>query len=225
MASMLSIPTTPLIDFMAKQEDAIARANAEENQDSFKGVEEFDMNTQNTTPIIPATEVFSELFKDLNVDEETTHSLQPNSVQPKKCTSHSVPLNEVKYENKIFLDETSSFDRSEAIEFRELCRNQSHTGQTSGIASGFVQANMVALPRENATDFLKFCSSNPKGCPLLGVTSVGQGGIPTLGKGANLKTDLPKYRIWKDGVLTEEVNQRSSLPYSYYYYYYYFLSF
>jgi len=74
---------------------------------------------------------------------------------------------------------------------------------TSGIAPGFTQANMIVLPRDWAFDFLLYAQRNPKPCPVLDVSDPGS---PTtlLAPGADLRTDLPLYRIWRDGKLVEE---------------------
>lgn len=87
---------------------------------------------------------------------------------------------------------------------RDACRSGTLTGQTSGLAPGFAQANLVVLPQRWAQDFLEFCRRNPKPCPLLDVTEAGSP-IPTrAAPEADLRTDLPRYRIWKDGHLAEE---------------------
>lgn len=74
---------------------------------------------------------------------------------------------------------------------------------TSGIAPGFTQANLIVLPRDWAFDFLLYAQRNPKPCPVLDVSNPGS---PTtiLAPGADLRTDLPLYRIWRDGKLAEE---------------------
>ena len=75
---------------------------------------------------------------------------------------------------------------------------------TSGLAPGFTQANMIVLPRDWAYDMLLFAQRNPAPMPLLDVTDPGD---PTTAwaSGADLRTDLPLYRIWQDGDLVEEV--------------------
>lgn len=77
-------------------------------------------------------------------------------------------------------------------------------GTTAGLAPGFVQANLVVLPREQAFDFLLFCTRNPKPCPILDVTEPGSPEPLLLAPGADLRTDLPGYRIYRDGELVEE---------------------
>jgi uncharacterized protein YcsI (UPF0317 family) len=75
---------------------------------------------------------------------------------------------------------------------------------TAGLAPGFVQANLVMLPRALAFDFLLFCQRNPKPCPLLEVVEAGSADPRTMAPGADLRTDIPKYRIYRNGVLVDE---------------------
>jgi uncharacterized protein YcsI (UPF0317 family) len=91
-----------------------------------------------------------------------------------------------------------------AREVRERIRDGRHAGPTSGLASGFVQANLVVLPEEYAFDFLKFCVRNPKPCPVLEVTEVGSPEPPVTAPGADLRTDVPRYRVYENGELVEE---------------------
>ncbi len=90
------------------------------------------------------------------------------------------------------------------LEVRTLAREQTFTQQTSGIAMGFVQANLVAVPRELAFDFLLFCQRNPKPCPLLDVTEPGDAEPRTVAPGADLRTDVPQYRVYQHGELIDE---------------------
>ena len=79
---------------------------------------------------------------------------------------------------------------------------------TAGLAPGFVQANLAVLPKEQAYDFLLFCQRNPRPCPLIEVTDVGSPEPVGVAPGADLRTDLPRYRIYKDGVLADEMTER-----------------
>ena len=83
-------------------------------------------------------------------------------------------------------------------------RNGEITGQTSGMANGYAQANLVILPEKYAKDFEEFARKNPKPCPLLEVIH-GSKFVKDMGEGANILTDIPKYRIFENGVLTKEV--------------------
>lgn len=87
-----------------------------------------------------------------------------------------------------------------------MIRTGEWTRPTTGLVPGFVQANLVILPREQAFDFLLFCVRNPKPCPILDVLEPGQT-EPSIAKGADLRTDLPKYRIYEKGILKKEVEE------------------
>lgn len=94
-------------------------------------------------------------------------------------------------------------------EVRRLIKEQKITGQTSGMCSGYAQANLCILPKEYAFDFLLFCMRNPKPCPILEVGDTGSKRIKSMAENGDVCTDFPKYRIWKKGVLTEEVSDIS----------------
>jgi uncharacterized protein YcsI (UPF0317 family) len=87
---------------------------------------------------------------------------------------------------------------------RLAIRRNAHSGPTSGLAPGFVQANLAILPQALAQDFLQFCQRNPKPCPLIGVSAAGDPRIPALGEDLDIRTDLPRYRVWRDGALVDE---------------------
>ena len=84
-------------------------------------------------------------------------------------------------------------------------RNGKLTGITAGLGAGHVQANLAVLPRDCAYDFLLFCQRNPRPCPLLEVTDAGSTEPVGVAPGADLRTDLPRYRIYKHGELADEV--------------------
>jgi uncharacterized protein YcsI (UPF0317 family) len=90
-------------------------------------------------------------------------------------------------------------------EIRADIRAGKLTGVTAGLAPGFVQANLTILPRDSAYDFLLFCQRNPRPCPLIEVTDVGSAEPVGVAPGADLRTDLPRYCIYTDGVLADEV--------------------
>src|SRR6516162_4424541 len=89
-------------------------------------------------------------------------------------------------------------------EVRRRARSGELTGPTPGLAPGFVQANLVMVPRELAFDFLLFCQRNPKPCPLLDVTEPGSAEPRAVAPGADLRTDLPRYRVYRHGELVDE---------------------
>jgi len=80
-------------------------------------------------------------------------------------------------------------------EVRRLAREGQVDGPTPGLAMGFVQANLVVVPRELAFDFLLFCQRNPKPCPLLDVTEPGSPEPRFIAPGADVRTDVPRYRV------------------------------
>lgn len=99
----------------------------------------------------------------------------------------------------------TAYSALEPNEIRKLIRNQEISGPTSGMSIGFTQANLVILKKEHAFDFLLFCQRNPKPCPLLDVTEPGSFIPSKIAKNADIRKDIPKYRIYRDGILTEEV--------------------
>lgn len=90
-------------------------------------------------------------------------------------------------------------------EVRKLIREGKITGQTSGMCDGYAQANLCILPKEYAYDFLLFTQRNPRSCPVLEVSDVGRRTLSYIAKDADIARDFPKYRIYKNGELTEEV--------------------
>ena len=89
-------------------------------------------------------------------------------------------------------------------EVRRDARAGKLDGPTAGLAPGFVQANLVVVPRDLAFDFLLFCQRNPKPCPLLDVTEPGSPEPSLVAPGADLRTDLPRYRVYRNGELIDE---------------------
>src|SRR2546426_703923 len=90
-------------------------------------------------------------------------------------------------------------------ELRRDIRNGKLTGITAGLGANHVQANLAVLPKASAYDFLLFCQRNPRPCPLLEVTDVGSAEPVGVAHGADLRTDIPRYRIYTHGELTDEV--------------------
>lgn len=94
---------------------------------------------------------------------------------------------------------------------REHIRSGLFTGHTSGLAPGKLQCNLAILPEAYALDFLRFCQRNPKPCPLVGVGDTGDPNLPTLGRNIDIRTDVPRYRVFRNGELTEEVTDITGL--------------
>src|SRR5258705_9026606 len=89
-------------------------------------------------------------------------------------------------------------------EIRQRIRRGEITGHTSGLAPGCVQGNVVILPQALAADFLRFCQLNPKPCPVLAVGAPGDPALPTHGADIDTRSDVPRYRVFRDGALVEE---------------------
>ena len=95
-------------------------------------------------------------------------------------------------------------------EARIKIRNGEITTQTSGMCNGYAQANLCILPKKYAYDFLLFASRNPTSCPILEVLDEGSRYTRYMADHADIATDIPKYRIYQNGVLTEEVTDISA---------------
>ncbi|KPI21499.1 UPF0317 protein [Actinobacteria bacterium OK074] len=78
------------------------------------------------------------------------------------------------------------------------------SGPTAGVAAGYTQANLISLPADWAYDMLLFAQRNPRSCPVLEVTDAGSWNTPQTAPGADLRTDLPRYRVWEHGELVDE---------------------
>ena len=91
-----------------------------------------------------------------------------------------------------------------ATHVRSVIRQGQWTHHTSGLASAHVQGNVVILPAAEANDFLRYCQRNPKACPVLAVSEPGQAALPTLGADIDIRTDLPRYRVWRHGEVVEQ---------------------
>lgn len=97
-------------------------------------------------------------------------------------------------------------------QIRQLCRSGAFNSNTSGLAPGFVQANMAIIPAAYAADFLQFCHFNPKPCPLLGMAATpGAVAMPQLAKDLDIRSDLPRYRVFRHGELVDEVTDISAI--------------
>ena len=105
----------------------------------------------------------------------------------------------------------SSLKGETGRDLRRRIRAGGHRLSTSGNAPGYVQGNLAILPRALAADFMRFCMLNPKPCPLLGSSEPGDWRLPTLGEDLDIRTDIPYYRIWKNGVMVEEVTDLKSV--------------
>ncbi len=90
-------------------------------------------------------------------------------------------------------------------EVRGIIRSGAYQGHTAGLAAGRLQANVVILPESFAVDFMRFCQRNAKSCPLVGVSDRASPIMHTLGD-IDIRTDVPAYTIYRDGVAAETVS-------------------
>jgi uncharacterized protein YcsI (UPF0317 family) len=108
-------------------------------------------------------------------------------------------------------DTHSSLKTRSATDVRRAIRTGAYQGHTAGLAAGKLQCNLAILPERYALDFLRFCQRNPKPCPLVGVSDTGNPFLPTLGQDIDIRTDVPKYRVFRDGALSDETTDISDL--------------
>lgn len=102
-------------------------------------------------------------------------------------------------------------DRQSPAAIRARIRAGEHPGNTSGLAPGFVQCNLVILPEAHAHDFLRFCQANPRPCPLIAMNpSPGDPGLPALGD-IDIRRDVPRYRVFEDGRAGDDVTDIEAL--------------
>jgi len=97
------------------------------------------------------------------------------------------------------------YSKMKPTEARALFRTGELVRQTSGMCDGYAQANMAILPKSLAFDFLLFTQRNKKPCPVLDVTEAGSPVPVIAAPGADLRYDIPKYRVYKKGELVDEV--------------------
>lgn len=98
------------------------------------------------------------------------------------------------------------FRNADTREIRGLIRSGEWVHPTSGLCLTRVQANMIVLPKDWAYDFLVFAQRNPKPCPILDITEPGDVEAKLIAPGSDIRTDIPKYRVWEYGKLIAEPN-------------------
>jgi uncharacterized protein YcsI (UPF0317 family) len=94
---------------------------------------------------------------------------------------------------------------------RQAARRGEYLGQTSGVASGFVQANVAIVPAAQASLFAEYCALNAKACPVLAVSEPGDPSLPQLGSDIDIRHDLPRYRVYRDGEFAGEAENVEAL--------------
>ncbi|MEM8743540.1 MAG: putative hydro-lyase [Pseudomonadota bacterium] len=92
---------------------------------------------------------------------------------------------------------------TDPAEARAVIRRGDYDGHTAGVAPDYVQGNVCILPKDDAMEFAAFCQRNPKPCPLIGMGAAGDPSLPDLGD-IDIRTDVPQYRVFRDGELNEE---------------------
>src|ERR1041384_223338 len=85
-------------------------------------------------------------------------------------------------------------DLSPSVAARHACRS-GMADTTAGVANGFVQGNLVILPEKLAASFHRFCQLNPKPCPIIGMSDVGDPRIPSLGLALAIPPDVPPFPV------------------------------
>ena len=91
-----------------------------------------------------------------------------------------------------------------AASLRQRARAGTLNDQTSGLAPGHVQGNVVILSKDWADEFLLYCQRNPKPCPVLAVGNPGDPSLNALGDDIDIRSDVPRYRVWRHGELVDE---------------------
>jgi uncharacterized protein YcsI (UPF0317 family) len=94
-------------------------------------------------------------------------------------------------------------------ELRQMIRTNKFTGSTSGLAKGYLQANLAIMPADWANDFLLFCQRNPVACPLIGMTDPGCKYLAEIGIEIDISTDVPEFQIFRNGQFDQSVNDLS----------------
>jgi len=89
-------------------------------------------------------------------------------------------------------------------DLRAVFRRGAFTGDTGGMALGHLQGNLAIVPEAHALDFARFCQRNPRPCPLIGISDTGNPDLWMLGEGIDVRTDLPNYYVYRNGVLDGE---------------------
>ncbi len=111
--------------------------------------------------------------------------------------------------NRLEMPATSGASAAHAARLRIRSGEWAH--HTSGLADHHVQGNLVILPKALADDFLLFCQRNPKPCPLLAVGEPGNPRLPSLGADLDIRSDVPRYRVWRQGEVVDEPTDISAI--------------
>jgi uncharacterized protein YcsI (UPF0317 family) len=96
-------------------------------------------------------------------------------------------------------------------DLRRAAWQERFTGLTTGLAPGYVQANLAILPAADADDFVAFCRANAQACPVLAVSKPGDPRMVTLGDNVDVRTDLPAYWVYRNGERVQTIKDVSAL--------------
>ena len=91
-----------------------------------------------------------------------------------------------------------------AADLRAAARRGEWRGTTAGHCPAYQQVNLAILPKDVAAEFAAFCTRNPKPCPIIEITPPGDPEPARSAPGADLRTDVPGYRIYRKGELAEQ---------------------
>ncbi|MDJ0858062.1 MAG: putative hydro-lyase [Dinoroseobacter sp.] len=100
---------------------------------------------------------------------------------------------------------------SRLADVRTAIRTGTYRSHTAGLGRGHLQANLAIMPEAYALDFMRYCQRNPKPCPLTGVSDTGNPFMFTMGHDIDIRTDVPAYNVYRDGHLTETVDDISDI--------------
>lgn len=98
-------------------------------------------------------------------------------------------------------DELSAMNPAE---FRNIVRREEYVGITGMACRGYIQTNLVVIPKKEAFEFLLFCNRNSLPCPVIDVTEPGDPYPKLVAPEADVRTDLPRYRVYKNGEIVDE---------------------
>jgi len=100
-----------------------------------------------------------------------------------------------------------AFDKgtAEPKKLRQVFRSGAYRGTTAAMADGYTQGNLAIIPERYALDFARFCQRNPQPCPLIGVSDTGNPIMFTLGDDIDIRSDIPSYNIYRDGIFDSSI--------------------